>query len=93
MFPIAIWMTGAMMDPINRVFEESRLIRDGYIMRDTVAGLVKEHVDRRIDHHVRIWQLLNLELWYRMYIENEPHDELASELTSAKGGGALAAAR
>lgn len=31
-------------------------------------GFFAEHQEHRADHHVRIWMLLNLDAWYRIYV-------------------------
>jgi asparagine synthase (glutamine-hydrolysing) len=40
------------------------LFRPGYVHR-----LLDEHCAHRIDHHTRLWALLMLELWFRMWID------------------------
>ena len=32
-------------------------------------SLWREHRSNRHDHHVRLWMLLNLELWHQLYID------------------------
>jgi hypothetical protein len=39
-----------------------------------------EHLANKADHHVRLWMLLNLELWYRMYLLGQPLDDLREML-------------
>jgi asparagine synthase (glutamine-hydrolysing) len=41
-----------------------------------VKRLVEEHLAGRVDHNFRLWILLNLELWYRMYFENRSVDQM-----------------
>ena len=31
--------------------------------------MIEEHLSGKVDHNFRLWILLNLELWYRMYFE------------------------
>ena len=40
------------------------IFRPGY-----VRHLLDEHCGRRRDHHTRLWALLMLELWFRMWID------------------------
>src|SRR4051812_12304550 len=44
--------------------------RDRGLMRpDYVVGLLDEHCAGRRNHHTRLWALLMLELWFRMWID------------------------
>jgi hypothetical protein len=38
--------------------------------------LLEEHLSGQVDHNFRLWILLNLELWYRMYFENASIDDM-----------------
>jgi len=40
-------------------------------MGSAVERLLGEHLQRRADHHVRIWMLMNLDVWYRIYLSGE----------------------
>ena len=44
---------------------------EGIFRKETIAQLINEHRSGRVDHHVRLWMLLNLEIWHRMYIQEE----------------------
>lgn len=37
--------------------------------------IVAEHLDGRQDHGYRIWTLLMLELWFRMFVDAEAAEE------------------
>jgi asparagine synthase (glutamine-hydrolysing) len=59
---------------------EGHTVRDGIFRRDAAVALVDEHAACKVDHHVRIWMLLNVEIWYRMFVEGESVDSLEEEL-------------
>ncbi|MFW6084626.1 MAG: asparagine synthase (glutamine-hydrolyzing) [Gemmatimonadota bacterium] len=71
MFPIAQWLKGDGATGHIRRLTEGPLVRDEWIRPEAPRRLVAEHRARRADHHVRIWMLLNLDAWYRIYIEGE----------------------
>ncbi len=80
MFPIAFWLTRELARPIDRFLGHSHLVRDGYLRAAMIDRLVSEHRAKRVDHHVRIWLLLNLELWYRMFVNGVTVAEIQDEL-------------
>jgi hypothetical protein len=41
--------------------------------REALERLFAEHRTRHRDHNERIWRLLNLELWFRVFLEGESH--------------------
>lgn len=74
MFPLAYWFKGPLYGPFRSTFERSRLIQEGWFRKDAVFRLLDEHRENRADHHVRLWMLLNLELWFQIFIEGkDPH--------------------
>ena len=75
-FPIATWMRSDLRHFMNRLFDESRFIQLGIFEHDYVKQLIDEHLSGRADHNYRLWILINLEFWYRLYFEGESVSEL-----------------
>ena len=85
--------------PIGRWFREGyRGIVDEFVLGERAAGrdlfdagyvrlLVNEHASGHRDHSERLWALVNVELWHRIFIDGESPDDVG---TAAP---ALAAAR
>lgn len=71
MFPVAQWIDGGAASGLIDRLVNGPLIRHGWIDASAPGRLVAEHQARRADHHVRIWMLLNLDAWYRIYIDGE----------------------
>jgi hypothetical protein len=47
---------------------------------------LNEHLDGKADHNYRLWILINLEFWYRMYFDAHSVDDMqdfAEELLCA----------
>jgi asparagine synthase (glutamine-hydrolysing) len=80
MFPIAQWLRGPLRDFARETLAEGHTVRDGIFHRDAAVALVDEHAACKVDHHVRIWMLLNVEFWYRMFVAGESVDSLEEEL-------------
>jgi asparagine synthase (glutamine-hydrolysing) len=46
-------------------------LRRGYFDEQAVRRLVGEHVSGKRDHGHRLWALLTLEIWHRVFIDCE----------------------
>jgi asparagine synthase (glutamine-hydrolysing) len=69
-FPIASWLRTDLQQFTRNLFEQSRFVELGYFERAYVDQLLEEHVAGKMDHNFRIWILINMEFWYRMYFED-----------------------
>jgi asparagine synthase (glutamine-hydrolysing) len=69
MFPIAYWLRTELYTFMERVLTNSFFVREGLFSKDNIQRLLHEHKSRRVDHHVRLWMLLNLEVWQQLFIE------------------------
>ena len=58
------------------LFSESRFVELGIFNQTYIDTLVQEHLSGKADHNFRLWILINLEFWYRLYFENESIDSL-----------------
>lgn len=67
--PVGRWFRNEMKDYAYEVLLDERSIERGYFKKEAVQNLLDEHTSGRIDHGQRIWSLLNLELWHRMFID------------------------
>ena len=76
-----------------RLLVESELARDGYLRKERVQELVKEHLEGRRDHGNRIWLLLTAEIWYRHFVGGRSAADLEAELAAAGGKKAKPAKR
>lgn len=75
-FPIGIWLRTELKDLLNNLFAQSRFVEMGWFEPAYVRTLLDEHIDGKADHNFRLWILLNLEIWYRLYFEGETVDSM-----------------
>ncbi len=74
-FPIGIWLrTDLRAFTRNLLLRDSRFVANGTFDGAYVRRLVDEHQDGKADHNFRLWILLNLEIWHRLYFEGETVD-------------------
>jgi len=70
-FPIGRWMRSDLRSFMDRLLAGSRFVELGLFEGSEVQRLWQEHRSGRVDHNYRLWILLNLELWHRLYFENQ----------------------
>ncbi len=75
-FPLGIWMRTELRDFMRRLFAQSRFVQHGLFEAAAMQRLLEEHVSGKANHDYRLWMLINLEFWYRLYFENETVDSL-----------------
>jgi asparagine synthase (glutamine-hydrolysing) len=80
MFPVAYWFRDRLYPFLKRFLLESDLVKQGFFREAAVGRLLEEHHRGRVDHHVRLWMLLNLEVWYQIYIQRVEVSTLTSYL-------------
>jgi asparagine synthase (glutamine-hydrolysing) len=68
--PLNYWFRGELRDFLQEVFAAPRLVAEGYFNGESLTRILREHIEGRADHSYRIWTLLCLELWYRMFMDN-----------------------
>ena len=69
--PWAYWLAGPQLDDLESMLLEPRTLERRLIERDAVRKLFAEHRAGRRDNGNRIWRLLNLETWQRVFIDGE----------------------
>jgi asparagine synthase (glutamine-hydrolysing) len=80
MLPIAYWFRTDLFPLVSHTLENSHFVKEGWFRKETIQQLLGEHRGNRHDHHVRLWMLLNLELWHQLYIEGIEQDSLVEKL-------------
>jgi len=88
MFPLGRWMKGPLLPVVQHLLGRSVLAEEGIFQREPLERLVAEHVAHRADHHVRLWMILNVEVWYRMYVRGERLEDLTGLLRERLVGSA-----
>lgn len=67
--PIDHWMRNEYRQFISELLLSDRALERGIFQRKTVERLIQDHMTRRWDHAYRLWNLLCLELWHRMFVD------------------------
>ena len=77
--PVSDWFRGDLRGILEEVLLADVASKRGYLNPVRVRRLIDEHTRGTADHGQRLWMLLILELWFRMFIDGElrPSDDLA----------------
>ena len=68
--PLANWFRGELQQFLRDVLFDSRTLSRGLFEPSAVQRLFDEHVQSKTDHSHRLWALLCLELWQRMFLDS-----------------------
>ncbi len=71
-FPMARWFKGPLAPFIRSVLTEAQIFETGCLDRRYALELLDAHQSGRVDHNFKILNLLNMEIWYRLFILAEP---------------------
>jgi asparagine synthase (glutamine-hydrolysing) len=69
--PWAYWLAGPQLEEIERLLLESQSLERHLFRPETIRRIFAEHRAGHRDHGNRIWRLLNLELWQRVFLDRE----------------------
>jgi asparagine synthase (glutamine-hydrolysing) len=85
-FPVGLWMQRDMKALVEDRLGRSRLVASGTFRPEPIARLLREHMEGRVDHSYRLWLLLNLEIWYEIYIEGRSMDVVTDDIQRLVSG-------
>ena len=72
--PVSQWFKRELKELAYQVLLEPRTQARGYFDYDYVRKILDGHQSGKVDHGARIWTLVNLELWHRMFIDRSKLD-------------------
>jgi asparagine synthase (glutamine-hydrolysing) len=75
--PIDHWFRHELREMAYDVLLDARARQRGYFRPETVRRYLDEHVEGRAHHHPRLWSLLMLEQWHRVFIDARPASSAA----------------
>ena len=67
--PVSQWFGKELNDQARDILLSKRSVQRGYIKPTYVKKILERQKENRGDHGRRIFSLLNLEMWHRMYID------------------------
>jgi asparagine synthase (glutamine-hydrolysing) len=70
--PIGAWLKGGLREMMLDLLSEATVKRRGYFNPGFVRRLVDDHLSRREYNANQVWQLMTLELWHQIFIDQKP---------------------
>lgn len=78
--PWRTWLSTGWLEEIERLILAPRSQERGLFRPEAMRRLFLEHRGQAVDNSDRIWRLLNLELWHRIFVDADPaYRRLANE--------------
>jgi asparagine synthase (glutamine-hydrolysing) len=69
--PVGAWLRGPFWPVVREYVLSPRAASRGLFQPNELARLAAEHRSGAADHGERLWLLVNLEIWHRVFLENE----------------------
>jgi asparagine synthase (glutamine-hydrolysing) len=69
--PLQAWFVGPQLDVVERLLLEPRSLARGLFKQVGLRTLFAQHRAKAKDHTDRVWRLLNLEIWHRVFIDGD----------------------
>jgi len=67
--PLHKWFQQDLKEPAYDILLDKKTIERGYFKEKEIKKLLDDHISLKEDNSYRIWALLWLELWHRMFID------------------------
>lgn len=81
-FPLARWFAGPLAEFMEGVLSQSVVLRAPWLNFPAAMELFREHRAQRADHNFRLWMILNLEVWYRLFVCGHSREEVRGWIAS-----------
>src|SRR6185436_7345278 len=69
--PMGRWLRGPFWPVVQEFVLSPRATGRGLFQADELARLAAEHRSGAVDHGERLWLLVNLEIWHRVFLERD----------------------
>ena len=76
------WLGGPALDSVAQILLAPRSLERAIFRSDVVKRLLDQHRTKVRDHADRIWRLLNLELWHRIFLDGEPTENICFDFAT-----------
>jgi asparagine synthase (glutamine-hydrolysing) len=68
--------------PFLNLLDEKKFLERGIFRKENIKSIVDDHRKGKKDYSDLLWQLINVELWFRLFIDRLSSEKEAKELGS-----------
>ena len=69
--PVSGWFRKELKEYAWDILLDRRTLNRGYFRKEGIERLLQEHLARQYDHSAKLWALLVLEIWFRVFIDKK----------------------
>jgi hypothetical protein len=69
---------------VQNLVRHSRFVQLGLFDADYLQQLVHEHLTGKVEHTLRLWTVINLELLHRLYFEGASVESVGAEIRALR---------
>jgi asparagine synthase (glutamine-hydrolysing) len=84
--PLQRWFRGEFQPLLNEYVLGARSASRGLFTESVVQNMVQEHQSGIANHTDRLWSLVNLEMWQRIFVDGEPVSGSLPQLQEVRSG-------
>ena len=77
--PVEAWLRGPWQHLVRELLLSPVAMSQNFVNPEYVRAILEEHAAGVVDHSVRIWILLNFEVWCRTFLDGRPEKSLSWE--------------
>jgi len=81
--PVPYWVTRELKPLITQLLAPEVVQRRGIFRPEPIARLIRDHAENKRDNSYRIWALLMLEIWLRMYFDKQAESTVHDTVVAA----------
>jgi asparagine synthase (glutamine-hydrolysing) len=78
--PIGRWLQKELYPMAEALILNSFLVQEGLVDSRFAKQYLTEHRSGRVDHHARLWMLMNVEIWHQLFIRNDSLETVTERL-------------
>jgi asparagine synthase (glutamine-hydrolysing) len=78
--PLTPWFQGPLREFVRGIVLGERALARGYFRPEVVTRLVDDHLEGRVDRGRSLWTLLSLEIWHRLFVDDDGSEAAAGRL-------------
>ena len=78
--PLSPWFIGPLNEFIRDNLLSDQAFSRGYFNPNEITQIVEEHLSGKVDHNRTIWSLLALEMWHRLFVDDDGSESASERL-------------